>query len=259
MAALAAAAEAARFTVGRGALDRTGQGRVRRHQHGHRAAVAGLRRDGGLSGVHRGAAAAIPDRALGLPRLDPGAHRPVDARAHRGGDRRAGSAVQAAVGPIGKRRHDPRDGPPAAARRLRGQPGRVPPAAPAMADVCFRAGPDPHRARNRRQRHRIPMEAREVHICYRVSGTAAGRASGGRFHRVLGGSVGDALAGGLRCRSHQNRVDSAAGRNPLLGWHAQGCRRLVGVRLGLPRHEHQQAFGHARPADRCRHRLGQEA
>ena len=34
------------------------------------------------------------------------------------------------------------------------------------------------------------------------------------------------------------------GRHPLLGRHAQRRRRLVGVRLGVPRDEHQQAFGH---------------
>ncbi len=104
---------AARPALRRSAVDRTRQGRLRRHQHGHGAAVAGLRRDGGLSGVHRGAPAAIPDRAMGLPRLDPGAYRPVDARAHRGRDRRTRAAVQVAAGRAGKRRHDPRDGSPA--------------------------------------------------------------------------------------------------------------------------------------------------
>ena len=49
MAALAAAAAAARQALGRGAVDRAGQGRLRRHQHGHRSTVAGLRRDGRLS------------------------------------------------------------------------------------------------------------------------------------------------------------------------------------------------------------------
>ena len=42
------------------------------------------------------------------------------------------------------------------------------------------------------------------------------------------------------------------GRHPLLGRDAQGRRRLVGVRLGVPRDEHQQALGHARPAVRRR-------
>ena len=48
MAAFAAAGRATGQTLGRGAVDRTRQGRLRRHQHGDGAAVAGLRRDGGL-------------------------------------------------------------------------------------------------------------------------------------------------------------------------------------------------------------------
>ena len=71
MAALAAAEEATRQTLGRGAVDRARQGRLRRHQHGHRPAVAGLRRDGRLPRLHRDSAVAVPDRAMGLPRLDP--------------------------------------------------------------------------------------------------------------------------------------------------------------------------------------------
>ena len=103
----------------------------------------------------RGASAAIPDRAMGLPRLDPGAHRPVDAGAHRRGDRRPRTAVQAAAGPTGKRRDDPRDGPPARARRVRGQPGRFPATAPAVADVGRRAVADSSGTRDRRLRQRI--------------------------------------------------------------------------------------------------------
>ncbi len=149
MAALATVAGAARQALRGSALDRTGQGRLRRHQHGHGAAVAGLRRDGGLPGVLRSAPAAIPDRTMGLPRLDPGAHRPVDAGAHRRGDRRTRPAVQAAAGPAGKRRDDSRHGPPATARRVRRQPGRVPAAASAVADVRGGAGPDSHGTRDR--------------------------------------------------------------------------------------------------------------
>ena len=53
---------------------------------------------------------------LGLPRLDPRAHRPVDARTHRRRDRRAGATVPAADGPAGQRRDDPGDGPSPRAR-----------------------------------------------------------------------------------------------------------------------------------------------
>ena len=164
MAALATAEGAARPALRRSALDRTGQGRLRRHQHGHGAAVARLRRDGGLPGVHRSAPVAIPDRTVGLPRLDPGAYRPVDAGAHGRRDRRTRTAVQVAAGRAGKRRHDPRDGPPAGARRVRGQPGRVPATASAVADVGRRAVADSRRARDRRLRRRIPLGAKAVHV-----------------------------------------------------------------------------------------------
>ena len=50
------------------------------------------------------------------------------------------------------------------ARRVRGQPGRVPAAASAVADVGRRAGPDSHGTRDRRLRYRIPLGAKAVHI-----------------------------------------------------------------------------------------------
>ena len=133
------------------------------------------------------------------------------------------------------------------------EPGRVPAAASTVADVGRRAVTDSHRTRDRRFGCRIPLGAKAVHIRCTVRRAPARRAAGRRFHRFLGGSVGDALAGGVRRRSDQDRVDSAARRNPLLGRDAQGRRRLVGVRLGLPRHEHQQAVGHTGSADRRRH------
>ena len=51
-------------------------------------------------------------------------------------------------------------------------------------------------------------------------------------------------AGRVRCRRRQGGVDPAARRHSVLRRHAQRRRRLVGVRLGLPCDEHQQAFGH---------------
>ena len=76
---------------------------------------------------------------------------------------------------------------------------------------------------------------------------------GRRPHRVLGRACGDALAGGVRGGRDQGRVDPAPGRHPLLRRNAHGRRRLVGVRLGLPRDEHQQAVGDTRPGVRRRH------
>ena len=70
------------------------------------------------------------------------------------------------------------------------------------------------------------------------------RGSHRRPDRLLGRARRDACARGVRRRRHQGGVDSASRRHPVLGRHAQRCRRLVGVRLGVPRHEHQQAFGH---------------
>ena len=54
VAALAVARGATDQAVRRSAIDRASQGRLRRHQHGDRSAVARLRRDGGLSRVHPG-------------------------------------------------------------------------------------------------------------------------------------------------------------------------------------------------------------
>ena len=70
--------------------------RLCRHQHGDRTAVARLRRHGGMPGIHRDPGSSVPDRAVEVPRLDPGAHRAVDARAHRRRDRRTRPAVPAA-------------------------------------------------------------------------------------------------------------------------------------------------------------------
>ena len=56
---------------------------------------------------------AVPDRAMGLPRLDPRTDRPVDARAHRRGDRRTRTAVPAAAGPARQRLDHPGHGSPA--------------------------------------------------------------------------------------------------------------------------------------------------
>jgi len=172
MAALTTAAGAARQTFRRGAVDRTGQGRLRRHQHGHGAAMARLRRHGGLPRVHRDSPAAVSDRALGLPRLDSGADRPVDACTHRGRDRRTGAAVQVAARPARQRFDDPGDGPPAGASRLCGQPGRVPAATGAVVDVGGPAGADPQRAEGRRRRRRMPLAAKAIGVANPIRRTA---------------------------------------------------------------------------------------
>ena len=135
MAALAASEEATRQTLGGGAVDRARQGRLRGHQHGHRPAVAGLRRNGRLSGLHRDSAVAVPDRAMGLPRLDPRTDRPVDARADSLGDRRARTALPAAAGAPGQRFHDPGHGPSADAWRLYPQSCGIPATAGTVAHV----------------------------------------------------------------------------------------------------------------------------
>ena len=111
VAALAVACGASDQAVRRGAVDRAGEGRLRRHQHGDRPAVAGLRRDGGLSGIHRDSRAAVPAGTVGSSRLDTGTHRAVDARAHRRRDRRARSAVPVADRSAGQRFDDPGHGP----------------------------------------------------------------------------------------------------------------------------------------------------
>ena len=73
---------------------------------------------------------------------------------------------------------------------------------------------------------------------------AARRRSDRRSDGVLGRAGRNPPTGRVRRRGHQGGVDPAPGRHPLLGRHAQRCGRLVGVRLGVPGDEHQQAFGH---------------
>ncbi len=140
MAALTAAAEATGHTVAGSAVHRTRQGRLRRHRHGDGPAVARLRRDGGLPRVHRDTPAAIPDRPMGLPRLDSGVDRPVDAGAHRRRDRRTRAALPVAARPARQRLDHSRHGPPADAWRLYRQPNGIPAAARTVADVGRRAG-----------------------------------------------------------------------------------------------------------------------
>ncbi len=156
MAALAATAEATRQALGRGAVDRARQGRLRRHQHGHRPTVAGLRGDGRLPRLHRDSAAALPDRAMGLPRLDSGTDRPVDAREDRRRDRRARTALPVAAGSARQRFDDPGDGSPAGAWRVHRQPRGIPATARAMADVGRQPGAGAPRSRGRGSRRRSP-------------------------------------------------------------------------------------------------------
>ncbi len=75
------------------------------------------------------------------------------------------------------------------------------------------------------------------------SAAAARGCSRRRPDRVLGRTRRDASARGVRRRRRQSGVDPAPRRHPVLRRHAKRCRRLVGIRLGVPRHEHQQAFG----------------
>ncbi len=252
MVAFAVACAASDHALGRGAVDRAGQGRLRRHQHGDRPAVAGLRRDGGLPGVHRDRAVAIPDRAMGLPRLDPRADRPVDARAHRRRGRRTRSAVPVAAGSVGQRLDHPGHGSPAGARRLHRQPRGVQAASCPMAHVERRSGAGAHRSCDRGGRWRLRLGAKGFEAPQSGCRSAARRCAGGGLHGVLGRSRGVELARGIRRRRHQGRVDPAPGRHPLLRRDAHRRRRLVGVRLGVPRDEHQQAVGDPRPAVRGR-------
>ena len=129
-------------------------------------------------------------------------------------------------------------------RGVRAQPGGLSPAAHPMADVAVPARAAARRAVARRgQRRQALAQAR----ARRAAGGAPAAARGHTHYRpdrVLGRAGRNASACGLRCRRRQGGVDPASRRHPVFGRHAQGCRRLVGVRLGFPRHEHQQAFGH---------------
>ena len=248
MAALAATAEATRQALGRGAVDRARQGRLRRHQHGHGSTVAGLRGDGRLPRFHRDSATALPDRAMGLPRLDSGTNRPVDAREDRLRDRRARTALPAAAGSARQRFDDPGDGSSAGAWRVHRQSRGIPATARTVADVGRQPGAGAPRSRGRGSRRRLRLGAKGIGTSHTVRGGATRRCAGRRFHGVLGRPRRRAFVGGARSRRHQDRVDPATRRHPVFRRHAHRRRRLVGVRLGVPCDEHQQAVGHARPA-----------
>ena len=107
--------------------------------------------------------------------------------------------------------------------------------APGVAAGCARA-------RRGRRHHAVAYP--------RISRAALGSAAAVRRHphrrpdRVLGRTRGDAPARGVRRRRRQSGVDPTARRHQVLRRHAKRPRRLVGIRLGVPRHEHQQAFCH---------------
>ncbi len=90
-----------------------------------------------------------------------------------------------------------------------------------------------------------PWQKRELEREPAGAGAAARGCAHRRPDRLLGRARRHPPAGRVRRRRGQGGVDPATRRHSLLRRHAQRCRRLVGVRLGVPGDEHQQAFGHA--------------
>ena len=106
-------------------------------------------------------AAEFPDRAMAVPRFHPRADPAVAGRTHRRRSRRARPAVPAADRGAGQRRDDPRHGLRERTRRVRAQPGGIPPAPHAMADVTMRTRVAAERAGARRgRRHHAMARAR---------------------------------------------------------------------------------------------------
>ena len=219
MAALPIAAGAAGLAHRRSALDRTGQGRLRRDHHGHRPAMARFRRDGRLPRADRDSSAEFSNRAMGVPRFHPRADPAVAGRTHRRGDRRTRPALPAADRGVGQRGHDPglclREG----TRGVRAQPGGLSPAPHAMADVAMRtrslrSAPALGEADNT-----TPWPKREYGAAV-GSATAARGYSHRRLDRLLGRTRRHPSARGVRRRRRQGGVDPTPRRHPVLGRHA---------------------------------------